>query len=741
MSKYIPVSQLSQEALEAQRARKRVNSKKYRDETPEYADVEQKRNYERHGKEWALGNAELVMVDGEADDTGHYNLFQAYSPILGVVSLQHSPTDRLGLFDCTQFMHTLQGKVRFWGKGKKTRFLYFAGGYDISQQLYGEKRMTPEEQAQAWHMRSRAWGAVRGPEWTSELMIPAANAGLQIGRKSGYVSFYPTEQELRLHPEAHARRVSWSDMFTLFNTGLVKAVEEYAKFWTLEEHTAMDGWLDAVKLGKDARGQWEAAGYSEAQIAEKYQEPELRLMHWLASKVIELCKEVGLYPKTLAGPAPIARALMHKYGATAHIKPKDYDTREFQEGPIMRTIRRSFFGGNIQSCISGYLPRGYHIYDINSAHPSHIKNLPCGAHGYWRDISPKEIAGNTVLPHAIYHIKWQCPLETRWGPFPVRLKKGETRYPLEGEGWYCSPEIEAFIDCYDSASYDLLDGIQWVSTCRHVHPFEAMVQETYDARQEYKKNKHPAGNILKLALNSSFGVLAQTHGSHRIIDEKGETTGYETPKLSNLFLASLVTSGTRANLMRLTATDPHNVFALATDAVKCYREMPISSIESEDRNTDRELGGLEHEMVDDPSYIVAPGVIAHSGGHDKYRGVPSKSTWWSGETAHSSMFDALDYASKEEFVTISAHFDEYQNPYSAGTEPGTEGQFIPAEREMDSTVRALRTKRDTLLAVAIGERLWYCPPYWASPDGASRAYMRPMDHGASIVERMEEWVQ
>src|SRR5215472_15767875 len=89
MRKYTKVSDMTQEAAEKYKAKHARAQKRYRETHEDYTDAEQVRNYERHAKDWALNPArcELVMVDGEASDQGYYNLFQAYTPSLGIKTL------------------------------------------------------------------------------------------------------------------------------------------------------------------------------------------------------------------------------------------------------------------------------------------------------------------------------------------------------------------------------------------------------------------------------------------------------------------------------------------------------------------------------------------------------------------------------------------------------------------------------------------------------------------------------
>lgn len=720
MRHYIPLAQMTQEQRATYQAkRKRINAR-----TPR-RDKEQSRNYLRHGKSWTLDPERTVVcaIDGEASNDGKYWLFQAYTDELGMRTLKTRPDQRLGLVEIHRFLLAVKREIRR-KCDKSVVFIAYSFGYDRSQMLFGEKHLSHAQALDVWKQQSKTRGAVVGTDWKEEIDIPGTNASVYMGRKTGYMVFH--------HDDKKDQRVAWQDIWSLFNCSFVKAVEGYAKYWTPEEHAAYDTDLAAVKEGKAARGDWQEQGYTDADVAERYQLPELRLMCWLAKFVIRLCKELELYPRTLAGPAPMARALFHKYGVTAHIKPEDYDTIEYQLSRFNRRAMHAYYGGNIQLAVTGHLTH-YHKWDVTSAYPTQAQKLPCLAHGERRALTPEEIAQanqGKLLDGAIYHIYWKCPRSTIWPPLPHRQRQGAIHNPLEGQGDYHTVELAALFRNFDEHTKIEIDGgVIWESTCDCVHPFQLMVQATFDERAIYKRDKHPAGDILKLALNSLYGVLAQTAGQKRVVDADGNTVSYKTPKHSNIIGAGMITAGCRAQIMDAIALDPKNVIGVMTDAIITLEPHPLPCVESEDKTTPRILGAWEHEEINENTYAVAPGIMLGESGHDKMRGIPGASTWWIGEMEFLTAYAARKYAGENDIPAIEAEFNQYQNPYQPGTDPENWGKFIKARRVIDISPEILRQKRDVKRKYLIAPDLWYLPPHLRGSILESAPYLRPMDKG------------
>ena len=80
------------------------------------------------------------------------------------------------------------------------------------------------------------------------------------------------------------------------------------------------------------------------------------------------------------GPGQTAQAWLTNIGAI---------TREEYEKAVPKTIRdamrASFYGAHFEIMAHGHIPGDTHEYDINSAYPKEIEQLPCliRGHGKW----------------------------------------------------------------------------------------------------------------------------------------------------------------------------------------------------------------------------------------------------------------------------------------------------------------------------------------------------------------------
>lgn len=241
-------------------------------------------------------------------------------------------------------------------------------------------------------------------------------------------------------------------------------------------------------------------------------------------------------------------------------------------------------------------------YDINSAYPHAIRDLPCLLHGQWERGS----GGNWgKAPYILCHARI-TGASNRVGAMPHRRKDGSIIRPTVTSGWYWLDEIQA------SESAGLIDSYtvdRWVSftpECDH-KPLES-IQGMYDYRLKVGKNS-AAGMATKHPINSSYGKFAQSIGG---------------APFGNWFYASRITTRCRIQILNAIASHPggpESVLMVATDGIvfdSRHTGLPIS----------RRLGEWDeaeyHELV-----LFMPGVYWHNSGKDnmlkvKTRGVPKK---------------------------------------------------------------------------------------------------------------------
>lgn len=325
-----------------------------------------------------------------------------------------------------------------------------------------------------------------------------------------------------------------------------------------------------------------------------YCQTECRQLAELAKRLLAAHTNAGLTLRSYYGPGSTASVLL------GQMKVKDYmaDAPARMTGPIAC----AFFGGRFEHSTAGPIAPVYG-YDISSAYPYQAFLLPCLAHGRWHHATRKiELTGCTT---ALIHYAYWGKSTDVWAPFPHRSTKGAICYPYRNQGWVWLPEWEA------SAGMGRREFIEaWVyDTDCECKPF-AQLAECY--RERVSLGKSGKGRVLKFGPNSVYGKLAQSKGFK--------------PPYQNWIWAGLITSGTRAQLLRaMRTTELSNIVAVATDGI--YSRTPLSLAAPKDTGTfdlPKPLGGWEETAHSDGMLFIKPGIYLSLGDDEvtvKARGI------------------------------------------------------------------------------------------------------------------------
>ncbi len=321
-----------------------------------------------------------------------------------------------------------------------------------------------------------------------------------------------------------------------------------------------------------------------------YSELECELLAELVADIRDRGEQVCINPSPYEGPGPMAgRALKNYIGGAGW----DYD-KELVPQTVMSMAAKAYYGGRFEICAHGPVKQPVFQYDINSAYPAAMLQMPCLRHGKWK----KGIHSDLYLAH----ISWKYGGKKRTGaamPFPVRTKQGAIVFPESGEGWYWSAEIE--LAKKDSHVIKIKSAYSYIKNCDCSPPFH-WIQNLYDERQLMEKKKKGTGIILKLVLNTLYGKTVQSR-----------------PKLgrwNNMIYGSLITSLTRAKIFEVNLHTP--VLMFATDAVFTLKPIPKHFIYDG-------LGGFDLAAKYNQLTIFQPGIyFSHGEAKFKTRGVPKK---------------------------------------------------------------------------------------------------------------------
>lgn len=393
--------------------------------------------------------------------------------------------------------------------------------------------------------------------------------GLACGQEveyGKYLLFYRPRKEFTV--KAFGRKTVINDVGTFFQSSFVKALERW-DIGTVEQR-------ELIASGKTQRANF---GQLRADTI-KYNAMECRLLEALMEKFRQACYVLGYLPRTWQGPGQLAKAMLAKH----HI-PKTDDLPEIPVVGVWDAAQAAYYGGRFETTAVGPIQGPIEGWDINSAYPHAISTLPCLMHCEWR---PSRVIRTTGL----YKVTFSHPEHNLWNGLPFRRPNGTIHYPTHGTGWYWGVELLAAQAV--GARYRLHYGFEWIQHCDH-QPFHFMPR-LYAVRKAMGKTE--AGMALKLAMNSVYGVLAQSVGK---------------APYANPIWAGLITARTRAQLLSAISQSPADVFMAATDGI--YARPGLDLVDTD------ELGGWSRSIYP-YLHIVQPGVYFAGDGAPKTRGVP-----------------------------------------------------------------------------------------------------------------------
>lgn len=253
----------------------------------------------------------------------------------------------------------------------------------------------------------------------------------------------------------------------------------------------------------------------------------------------------GFTPSRWLGPGAVAAKALRMHGVQNHLPKRTHPKAE-----------EAYFGGRIETGFVGEVAGPLHYYDIASAYPAAMVDLPCMRHGKWT-----RGEGNAA---SLLRVAWKPKNPNKppaWGPFPRRVHKGvPLRYPSSGCGWYWKDEVEPWRSKSSPFHVKVLQAVQWQQSCNH-RPL-AWIADLYARRVEMKKAGDPAEYALKLILNSCYGKFAQRVGRH---------------PFQCFEWAGMITARTRARLAAVLIEHGQSVVLVATDGVIATKRLGLTN--------------------------------------------------------------------------------------------------------------------------------------------------------------------
>lgn len=295
---------------------------------------------------------------------------------------------------------------------------------------------------------------------------------------------------------------------------------------------------------------------------EQYCEHECRLLVQLMTKVKAYCEEAGLRLSRWDGAGAVASSLLNREG----VKPLKSDEGETPDA-VQDAVQTAFAGGRIELLRYGHLPgETIHHYDINSAYPDALQNVPCLRHGRW--VHSDDGRNERRSSFTVARLSFAFRRGQACYPFFWRAPDGRIFYPPSGRGWYWRPEVDAALDAIASGalsgSFTVEESWTWEPECDE-RPF-GFIPPLFAQRQTWKAQGRGAEKMLKLGLNSLYGKCAQHVGG----------TTDSGPPWHQLEWAGWTTSATRARLYRAALAAGSGSVFLATDGL--YSTQRIESL-------------------------------------------------------------------------------------------------------------------------------------------------------------------
>lgn len=326
--------------------------------------------------------------------------------------------------------------------------------------------------------------------------------------------------------------------------------------------------LEIVKKMKDDRGEFtimdpEIRGYNNLECV---------LLEGLMNSFRDSCIDAGIVPRTWNGAGKLAK-VMHK----SHETITKENVLKSVPSHCLKLSHDAYYGGRFEVTSIGHIVGKIYEYDINSAYPDAMRNLPCLVHGRWVPFGRSgPDAGNDLW---IANVLFTHKKARNLYGVPIRDQSGTIYWPRTGNGTYWSVELNSAKKLGCTWKYQ--EGFQYVKTCSCV--MFSWVDDLFRYRKSIGKSGK--GYPIKLGLNSLYGTLAQRIGN---------------PKYGNFLYAGLITAYTRAKLNDCISRSPDTILMLATDGV--YSTAPIPGIDIGD-----DLGQWEAKEFPE-IFIIKPGL-------------------------------------------------------------------------------------------------------------------------------------
>lgn len=372
----------------------------------------------------------------------------------------------------------------------------------------------------------------------------------KIAGKQYRIEHYPAKwfRVTRIYENGKRTTVTIDDIFGFYQMSFAKAVRKNLA----HETELMKSW-DTLIAGKGTRNVF---SWSDIETIHAYWLAEGKFGLRLIQELRAACYDprVDIPITRWYGPGAMANKLFGRMGIRDHIAQPEIED-------VQRASQYAYAGGRFEQFHVGRFTDVY-SYDINSAYPAAMQELPSLTEGEWRYVTEQEIMSRPgprkLAQFGIYHVRLWGPPLSKPSPLFHRDARGNITYPWRTEGWYMSPEAKVTRASLPPGFVDILEGWEYVGW--HTLPFDKPVGEMYAQRRAMKLAGDGAEKALKLGLNSLYGKTAQRVGW----DEEKKLA----PKWHSLLWAAYITSWCRTQIYKLLRMIPiDKLIAVETDGL------------------------------------------------------------------------------------------------------------------------------------------------------------------------------
>lgn len=308
--------------------------------------------------------------------------------------------------------------------------------------------------------------------------------------------------------------------------------------------------------------------------------------------------------------------------AVTYVKTQINDMPVFKKAPfeVQELAYQSYFGGHFEIYSRGKHEKIFH-YDINSAYPDAMVNMPDFLNGTWIEI--KSLAEYLKYKNNVGFYKIHTIVkEERIAPFLFRDAENLIRCP-SGEfiTHITSMELSIALDHYD-LEIKFIQGYCFIPTKHQNNQFGELVKAMYQTRLEQTDPLQKT--VYKYLINSLYGKFAQSR-----------------PKPRGLFspiCCSYITGYCRAKLLEAIKDNKKDIVMLATDGIFSKKSLPV------DTSGKKILGHWEadyHPLF----FLVMAGIYSYNTRENSVMESKSRGfglTTYNNETGKKDKFDFLD---------------------------------------------------------------------------------------------------